>query len=172
MSDESILFTYVAPFVGVLVVAVGIGAAVPGGYAIIQEDITTCDQPTVAVEGPEETSERFDAASPNLPSLQYEELSDAEQEAFVDALNDPVGEARVDGAFPNGDTFRNGTIVVYEDERHYATVVAENPCFIAPELQFPLGVFAIIFGVVGILSPPVYRKLVDLEERANVDSRR
>jgi len=169
MSDESILFTYVAPFIGVLVVAVGIGAAVPGGYAIIQEDITTCDQPTMAVEGPEETSERFNERGPDLPRLQYEELSDAEQEAFVEALNDPVGEARVAGAFPNGDTIRNGSIVVYEGERHYATVVAENPCFIAPELQFPLGVFAIIFGVIGILSPPIYRKLIELEEQANVE---
>src|SRR6056297_670661 len=169
MSDESILFTYVAPFIGVLVVAVGIGAAVPGGYAIIQEDITTCDQPTMAVEGPEETDERFNETGPELPQLQYEELSDAEQEAFVEALNDPVGEARVAGEFPNGDTIRNGSIVVYEGERHYATVVAENPCFIAPELQFPLGVFAIIFGVIGILSPPIYRKLVELEEQANVE---
>ena len=169
MSDESILFTYVAPFVGVLVVAVGIGAAVPGGYAIIQEDITTCDEPTIAVEGPEETDQRFSERAPNLPTLGYGDLSEAEQTAFEEALADPVGEARVDGDFPNGDTFRNGSVVVYEDERHYVTVVAENPCFTAPALQFPLGVFAIIFGVFGILSPPIYRKLVELEERANVE---
>jgi hypothetical protein len=172
MADESILFTYVAPFVGVLVVAVGIGAAVPGGYAIIQEDITTCDAPTMAVEGPEETSERFSEQGPSLTTLDYEELSDAEQTAFDDALADPIGEARVEGEFPNGDTIRNGTIIVYEGENHYTTVVAENPCFVAPQLQFPLGVFAIIFGIVGILSPPIYRKLVDLEERANVEDRR
>ena len=170
MSDESIFFTYVAPFVGVLVVAVGIGAAVPGGYAIIQKDITTCDQPTMAVEGTEETQERFNDSRPrNLPELHYENLSEAEQTAFDEALDDPQGEARVAGEFPNGDTIRNGSIIVYEGEEHYATVVAENPCFVAPELQFPLGVFAIIFGVIGILSPPVYRKLVELEERANVE---
>jgi len=173
MADESILFTYVAPFVGVLVVAVGIGAAVPGGYAIIQEDITTCDEPTMAVEGAEETSERFNTSQPrNLPQLQYENLSEAEQTAFDEALSDPVGEARVAGAFPNGDTVRNGSIIVYEGERHYATVVAENPCFVAPELQFPLGVFAIIFGVIGILSPPIYRKLVELEDQAKVNDGR
>lgn len=169
MSDESILFTYVAPFVGVLLVAVGIGGAVPGGYAIIQEDITTCDQPTIAVEGAAESPLQINETAPNLRTFAFEELSPAEQEAFVEALDDPVGEARVDGEFPNGDAFRSGSIVVYEGERHYVTVVAENPCFIAPELQFPLGVFAIIFGVVGILSPPIYRKLVELEERANVE---
>lgn len=172
MSDESILFTYVAPFVGVLVVAVGIGAAVPGGYAIIQEDITTCDSPTLAVEGPEETQQRFNESEPQLPTLHYENLSEAERDAFDEALADPIGEARVTGEFPNGDTIRNGSIIVYEEERHYTTVVAENPCFVAPALQFPLGVFAIIFGVIGILSPPIYRKLVELEDRANVDDRR
>jgi hypothetical protein len=170
MSDESILFTYIAPFVGVLLVAVGIGGAVPGGYAIIQDDITTCNQPTIAVEGPEETQQRFNETTPReVPRLQYEELSEAEQEAFIEALADPVGEARIAGEFPNGDAFRDGAFVTYEGERHYATVVAENPCFIAPELQFPLGVFAIIFGVVGILSPPIYRKLIELEEKANVE---
>ena len=173
MSDESILFTYVAPFVGVLVVAVGIGAAVPGGYALIQKDITTCDQPTMAVEGAEETAERFNDSGPRgLTRLHYENLSGAEQTAFEEALADPRGEARVAGAFPNGNAIRNGSIIVYEGERHYATVVAENPCFVAPALQFPLGVFAIIFGVIGILSPPIYRKLVELEERANVDDPR
>ena len=169
MSDESPLFIYVAPFVGVLLVAVGIGGAVPGGYAIIQEDITTCDQPTIDVEGPEETAQRFDSSTPQIARLDYAELSDAEQTAFEDALTDPVGEARVDGSFPNGDAFRNGSLVSYEDEEHYVTVVSENPCYVTPALQFPLGVFAIIFGVVGILSPPIYRKLIELEEQASLD---
>jgi len=167
MGEESILFTYIAPFVGVLLVAVGIGGAVPGGYAIIQEDIATCDQPTLAVEGSGETAERFSDTQPQLPELAYEELAPAEQDAFREALDDPIGEAYVDGEFPNGPAIRNGSIIVYEGERHYATVVSENPCFIAPELQFPLGVFALIFGLVGILTPPMYRKLAELEERAS-----
>ncbi|MDS0283227.1 hypothetical protein [Haloarcula onubensis] len=169
MADESILFTYVAPFVGVLLVAVGIGGAVPGGYAIIQEDITDCDEPTIAVEGAEESPLAFNETAPNLTRLRYEDLAESEQAAFRSALEDPVGEARVAGPFPNRDAFQNGTIVTYEGERHYVTVVAENPCFVAPALQFPLGVFAIIFGVVGILTPPIYRKLIELEERANVE---
>ena len=167
MAEESWLFTYIVPFIGVLLVAVGIGGAVPGGYALIQEDIATCGQPTMAVEGPEETSERFSDSRPRLPVLEYEALSEAEQAAFTEALEDPIGEAYVDGEFPNGDAIRNGSIIVYEGEEHYATVVSENPCFTAPALQFPLGVFALIFGVFGILTPPLYRKLVELEERAS-----
>jgi len=169
MSEESILFTYVAPFVGVVLVAIGIGGAVPGGYAIIQDELTACDQPTIAVEGPEETAERFGERTPNLTTIQYDTLVPSEQRAFVNASEDPVSEAKVTGPFPNGDTLRGGALVVYEGERYYVTVVAENPCYNTPQLQFPLGVFAIIFGVIGILSPPIYRKLVELEERANVE---
>jgi hypothetical protein len=164
----SLLFTYVAPFLGVLLVAVGIGAAVPGGYALIQEDIATCGEPTIAVEGPAETERRFDGTvDPSLPRLAFEELSAAEQEAFREARSDAVGEAHVSGPFPNRPAFLNGTLVIYEGERHYATVVSENPCFDAAPLQFPLGVFAIAFGFVGILTPPLYRWLVELEERAS-----
>jgi len=170
MAEESILFTYFAPFVGVLLVAMGIGGAVPGGYAIIQEDIATCGEPTISVEGPEATEQRFSERTPQIARYNFSELSESEQETFREALTDAQGEAHVSGEFPHGDDFRNGSLVTYEGERHYVTVVSENPCFIAPELQFPLGVFAIIFGVVGILTPPIYRKLIELEERANRES--
>ncbi|WP_254271061.1 hypothetical protein [Haloarcula marina] len=166
MAEESILFTYVAPFLGVLLVAMGIGGAVPGGYALIQQEISNCGDPTIAVEGPAETERRFGEVTPQIRRFQFDALSEAEQTAFTEALDDPIGEAHVDGDFPNGDAFRNGSIVVYEDQRHYVTVVSENPCFDAAALQFPLGVFAIALGLVGILTPPLYRKLVELERSA------
>lgn len=166
-SRTSPLFTYVAPFLGVLLVAVGIGAAVPGGYAIVQGELTTCGEPTIAVEDPEATERRFGEDGPTLERLAFEDLSNAEQEAFVEALSDPVGEAHVTGQFPHHGAFTNGTLVTYEGERYYVTVVSENTCFDAAPLQFPLGVFAIGLGVVGILTPPLYRRLVELEERAD-----
>ncbi|MFC6973515.1 hypothetical protein ACFQL1_00695 [Halomicroarcula sp. GCM10025709] len=161
--DGSVLFTYVAPFLGVLLVAVGIGGAVPGGYAIAQEQIGGCGEPSIAVEGPEETSQRFATSQPQLARFQFAELSPAERAAFREGLADARGEAHVEGSFPNGPAFRNGSLVTYEGERHYVTVVSENPCFQAAPLQFPLGLFAIGLGVVGILTPPLYRKLVALE---------
>ncbi|MFC7203037.1 hypothetical protein ACFQJC_05900 [Haloferax namakaokahaiae] len=165
MNADSTIFTYGAPLVGVLLVAVGIAAAVPGAYALIQTDITSCGTPTIAVESPEETASRFgETPSLQLAQLSFDQLSQAEQAAFVEALTDPLGEARVAGAFPNSPSFVNGTLVTYEGEQYYATVVAENPCFEAAPLQFPLGVFAIALGIVGILTPPGYRKLVELEE--------
>ncbi|RDZ65997.1 hypothetical protein C5B90_06530 [Haloferax sp. Atlit-12N] len=166
-SDDSVLFTYIAPFLGVLLVAVGIAAAVPATYDVIQDDITTCGTPTIAVDSPEETTARFgEDPRPNLTRFAYEDLSEAEQEAFRDALDDAVGESRVDGEFPHYGAFLNGSLVTYEGERHYTTVVAENPCFVAAPLQLPLGVFAIALGGIGILTPPAYRKLVALEEGA------
>ncbi|WP_148413683.1 hypothetical protein [Haloferax sp. KTX1] len=164
---DSVLFTYVAPFLGVLLVAVGIAAAVPATYDVIQDDITTCGTPTIAVDSPEETTARFgEDPRPNLTRFAYEDLSEAERKAFRDALNDSVGEARVDGEFRHYDEFLNGSFVTYEGERHFVTVVAENPCFVAAPLQLPLGVFAIVLGVIGILTPPAYRTLVSIEEDA------
>jgi hypothetical protein len=165
--DTSPLFTYVVPFLGVLLVAVGIGAAVPGGYALVQERLVTCGEPTIAVEGPEATERRFGDGDPALSTLAFEDLSSAEREAFLGALGDPIGEAHVSGPFPARPAFANGTLVAYEGERYYATVVSENPCFDAAPLQFPLGVFAIALGTLGILTPPLYRRLVELEERAS-----
>ncbi|MFB6304677.1 MAG: hypothetical protein ABEH47_05890 [Haloferacaceae archaeon] len=167
--EESLLFIYATPFLGVLLIAVGIGAAVPGGYALIQEDITDCGDPTISVESPEATAERVAADGPRLERFAYDDLAPAERRAFESALADPVGEARVDGPFPHAEAFRNGSVVTYEGERHYVTVVAENPCFSAAPLQFPLGVFAIALGTVGVLTPPLYRRLVALEERVGPD---
>jgi hypothetical protein len=167
--EDSVLFTYVAPFLGVLLVAVGIGGAVPGGYAMVQDQIGGCGEPTIAVEGPEETRDRFADRQPQVARFQFEELSMAEQTAFREGLADARGEAHVEGSFPNGPAFRNGSLVTYEGERHYVTVVSENPCFQAASLQFPLGLFAIGLGLIGILTPPMYRKLVELERYASSD---
>lgn len=166
MNGDSVVFTYGAPFIGVLLVAVGIAAAVPGAYAVIQSDITSCGTPTIAVESPEETTTRFDESpDPQLTRFEFEQLSEAEQAAFLEARDDPIGEARVTGVFPNYPAFLNGTLITYENEQYYATIVAENPCFEAVPLQLPLGIFAIALGIIGILTPPGYRKLIELEEQ-------
>lgn len=167
--DTSLLFTYVTPFVGVLLIAIGIGGAVPGGYALIQDELRDCDSPTILVESSERAAELTDEGSPRLAQLDFAELSDAEQTAFTEALDAPRHEAHIHGSFPNRPAFANGTIVSYQGERYYSTIVAENTCFRAPPLGFPLGVFAIGLGTVAVLFPPMYRKLVDLERQADDD---
>lgn len=165
--DTSLLFTYVAPFVGVLLIAIGIGGAVPGGYALIQDELRDCDSPTIVVEPPERAAALVDNGGPQLERLDFEELTDAEQEAFVEALDAPRREAHIHGSFANRAAFERGVIVAYEGEQYYSTIVAENTCFRAPVLGFPLGLFAIGLGTVAVLIPPAYRKLVELEERAS-----
>jgi len=167
----SLLFTYVAPFVGVLLIAIGIGGAVPGGYALIQDELRDCDEPTIAVESPERVAELVDDGGPRVATLSFEELSPAERTAFTEALDAPRGEAHVYGSFPNRPEFENGTVVAYEGSRYYATIVAENTCFRAPALGFPLGLFAIGLGTVAVLTPPAYRKLVALERQADENER-
>lgn len=168
MVGDSALFTYGAPFIGVLLVAVGIGAAVPGAYGLIQEDISNCGSPTIAVEGAAETADHFgDPPRVNLSERSFESLSRAERRAFREALDDPQGEAHIEGKSPTLSAFRNGTFVRRDGQRHYVVVVSDNPCFLTAPLQFPLGVFAIALGFAGILTPPAYRKLVELERRAS-----
>ena len=164
--DRSLLFTYVTPFLGVLLVAIGIGAAVPGGYAALEGSVFTCGDPTISVETPEETQQRFGESKPKLPSLQFEQLAPNEQEAFTEAIDAPRREAHIEGPSENAPTLANGTLVVYQGEEYYVTTVSENNCFEAAPLQFPLGVFAIALGGLMILMPPIYEKLVDLEQRA------
>lgn len=170
MSDDttdSVLFIYVAPFIGVILISIGIGGAVPGGYALIQDELRDCDSPTILVESSERASELVDNGGPSLARLDFEELSDAEQTAFTEALDAPRHEAHIHGSFPNRPAFENGTVITYQGNRYYSTIVAENTCFRAPALGFPLGVFAIGLGTVAVLFPPAYRKLVELERQAD-----
>ena len=165
--EASVLFTYVAPFVGVLLIAIGIGGAVPGGYALIQDELRDCDSPTIVVESSERADELVGGDGVQLERLDFEELTDAEREAFREALDAPRREAHIHGSFANREAFESGVVVTYQGERYYSTIVAENTCYRVPALAFPLGVFAIGLGTVAVLVPPAYRKLVELEERAD-----
>mgnify|MGYP000342025169 CR=1 FL=1 len=161
---DSVVFTYGAPLVGVLLVAIGIAAAVPGAYGLIQTDIADCGDPSILVETPDVTEQRFGDTPPStITRLDVRDLSPAERTAFREAIDAPRREAHVRGPFPSYETFRNGTVVTADGQNYYVTVVADHPCFETAPLQFPLGVFAIALGLVGILTPPAYRRLVALE---------
>lgn len=162
-TPDSVLFTYLLPFVGVLLLAVGIGAAVPGTFAVIQDD-ATCGNPTITVESPERTAERLGGDPPlDLRELDVTALAPAERAAVEAALSDPREVAQVKGEFPAFPAFRDGVVVRVDGQRHYAAVVAENPCYQVPPLQLPLGVFAVALGTLAVLAPPAYRRLVALE---------
>jgi len=154
--------TYGAPLFGVLLLAIGIGGGVLGGYAIVQQELSLCGNPTIAVESPAATERRVTAQpyNPALPSFAFDELAPAERRAVGEAVARPNGQADVRGAFPHRSAFVQGALVSYRGADRYATVVSRNACLSIDPFVFPLGVVSIVLGIAGVLTPPAYRALV------------
>ena len=166
------LLTYGAPFVGALLITVGIAGSVLGGYAVVQQEFQLCGDPTISVSSVEDTRNLIDG--PNAPVLDrfaFEELSPAERRAFEHALEAEDGQADVRGAFPHEPAFRDGAVVEYRGEVRYVTVVSYIECLAVDPLVLPLGVVAILLGLGGVLTPPAYRALLSREERGGPWSR-
>ncbi|WP_248905290.1 hypothetical protein [Halocatena marina] len=169
----SALLTYGVPLLGTILVAIGIAGAVLGGYAVIQQQLDLCGNPTVAVSTAEQTKTMTGPSGPNLPQFQFSELSPAEQTAFTTAVGKPSMEGDVRGAFPHRQAFQQGALVTYQGEQRYATTVWASNCLSVDPLLFPLGIVSILLGIGGILTPPVYRKLLEREasrDRLNRES--
>ena len=163
----SFLLTYVAPFAGALLVAIGIPGAILGGYVPVQDALGLCGDPAILVSSPAAT-ERLTAGTGQPPVLHerdFGDLSPAEQRAFTEALAAPTGEGTVAGAFPNREAFLDGVVVTYQGGRYYATVASLNDCVGIDPLVLPLGLTAILLGVLGLLTPPIYRKMAAIESR-------
>lgn len=160
----SALLTYGVPFLGTLLVAIGIAGAVMGGYAVIQQQFDLCGNPVIAVSTVDQTKPLVAPSGPNLPSFRYSELSPAERAAFTTAIENPTMESNVRGAFPHRRAFQQGAIIRYHGKRRYVTSVWASGCLTVDPLLFPLGVVSILLGIGGILTPPAYRKLLEREE--------
>ncbi|UPV74842.1 hypothetical protein M0R89_01940 [Halorussus limi] len=161
------LLTYGAPFVGALLVAVGIAGSVLGGYAVVQEEFGLCGDPTIGVSdspaavgagaGPSELA----GGGPVLAQFDVSDLSPAERRAVERALAEPGGQADVRGAFPHEESFRRGAVVRVEGDRYYVTLVSSVECLGVDPLVLPLGLVAILLGIGGVLTPPAYRRLLE-----------
>ncbi|WP_336000364.1 hypothetical protein [Halorientalis halophila] len=174
MSDVRAAFlTYGVPFVGSVLLAVGIAGGVMGGYALFQEQTDRCGQPELSVASAEETErvrEGFTpAGGPNVPRLRFADLSPAERRAVEAGIEDPDTEGTVEGSFPNRDAFRRGVLVVAENETRYVTLATDDRCPQVSPLLLPLGLAAGLLGVVGVLTPPLYRRYLAFERRQRED---
>ncbi|AGB32076.1 hypothetical protein C488_05653 [Natrinema pellirubrum DSM 15624] len=162
---ESLVLTYAVPFLGVVLIAVGLPLAIVGGYVVVQDGIGLCGEPTISAtpvderEGPPTTVEELPAAA----------LSTAEQRALEEAIDSPLREAKVDGEMRNRAALLEGAIVEYEGERYYVQITSQNTCLEVAPLLFPIGAIAILIGIVGVLTPPIYRKMAGFEERVGRD---
>ncbi|WP_266076414.1 hypothetical protein [Haladaptatus caseinilyticus] len=165
-STGSVVLTYGAPFLGTLLVAVGLAGGTLGGYAIAQSELGLCGNPTIVVYSPAETAQYTNPGGPTLERFSAAELTAGERHAFEEALRSPRQVADVRSEFVHRDAFRRGVLVTTGGTARYVTISSTNPCLSVDPLLFPLGVVAILLGILGILTPPLYRKLLEREERA------
>jgi hypothetical protein len=89
-TTEPWLVTYAAPFLGVLLVTVGIAGGVMGGYSVVQTELDLCGDPSIEVASEERTAQYTGTDGPTLARLSVAELSPAERDAFRRALADPT----------------------------------------------------------------------------------
>ncbi|WP_435153166.1 hypothetical protein [Haladaptatus sp. DFWS20] len=175
LSDEnmtgSVVLTYGAPFLGTLLVAIGITAGVLSGYAIAQSELGLCGNPTIVVYSSAETAQYTIPESPTLDKLSTAELTQGERRAFQEAVRSPRGVADVRGRFVHRGAFQRGVLITSGGTVRYATITSVNSCLTIDPLLLPLGIVSILLGILGILTPPLYRKLLEREERAGRTSR-
>lgn len=148
-SDDSFVFTYAVPFLGAVLLALGIGGSVLGAWTVVQPALGGCGSPAMGVDSPE-TTERMLAdgeGEPQLERLDYEDLSPAERRAFDEAVASVQGDAPVEGEFENREALERGVIVTHNGTDRYATLVASNRCLSVDPLVFPLAITGLLLGL-------------------------
>ncbi|MFB1065336.1 hypothetical protein [Natrinema sp. H-ect4] len=160
-SAESLLLTYAAPFLGVVLIAIGLPLAIVGGYVVVQDGVGLCGEPTLTTTPADE----YEGALATIETLPAEELSAAERTALEEAIDSPLREGKVTGELANREALLEGAIVEYEGDRYYVQIASLNSCLEVAPLLFPIGAIAIVVGILGVLTPPIYRKMAGFEER-------
>lgn len=153
---DTIAFT--VRFLGAVLVAIGIGGAVVGGYATFQESAGLCGTPELEIR-----SSGSAVPSAGSPALDASDLSSAERAAFVAAVEGPANTAEIDGPISTA-ALRNGAVVGYQGERYYAVIGSLNGCVSVDPLVFALGATLLVLGGVAFVGPTVRRRLESFRE--------
>ena len=158
---------YVLPFLGALVFSASVGGAVLGGYAAVQEDLGLCGTPAISVTPPEDIDHNAPEGTvdPSWARLDYEELNDAEKEAFESAVGTVSGTGEVDGELEHEAAFSGGALVAYEGEEYYVAVETMNECVAVSGYVLPAGVVGVLVGLGLFYSPRLARMLADRSDR-------
>ncbi|QLG47759.1 hypothetical protein [Natrinema halophilum] len=164
--SESLVLTYAAPFLGVLLIAVGLPLSIVGGYVVVQDSVGLCGDPTITATPVDE----YDGVPESVDELPVEDLTTAEQRALEEATASPFREGTIEGDVANLDVLLDGAVVAYEGDRYYVQIASQNSCLEAEPLLFPVGGIAILVGIAGVLTPPIYRKMAGFEERMRGDN--
>jgi hypothetical protein len=146
--DRTDTIAFTVRFLGAVLLAIGIGAAVVGGYALFQEDLGLCGNPILEVSSP--------SASTGGPTLAASDLSEPERAAFTEAVNGPTSDGEIDGPIRT-DALRKGAIIGYQGDRYSAIIGSLNSCVSIDPLVFPLGVALVALGAAAYVSPTLRR---------------
>ena len=165
-SEESLTLTYVAPFLGVMLIVAGLPLSIVGGYVVIQDSMGLCGDPSIEVRHLEAGEE----PGATVADLEYDDLTAAEREAIREATDSPLEEGTIDGdRLEHREELLEGAVVEVDGERYYVRIASLNSCLEVEPLLFPIGSIAILVGIAGVLTPPIYRKLAGFEERIQRD---
>lgn len=146
--DRTDTIAFTMRFLGALLLAIGIGAAVVGGYALFQEDLGLCGDPILEVNPP--------SASSGGPTLAASDLSGPERAALAEAVDGPTSDGEIDGPIRT-DALRKGAVVSYQGDRYYAAIGSMNSCVAIDPLVFPLGMALVALGAIAYVSPTLRR---------------
>lgn len=156
--DRTYLFTYIVPVIGAFVLAAGIGGAVLGAYAPLQQSYDLCGDSELTVFPPDETGP---VAGENdlFTTFAFEELSEEERRAVREAIAEPTNEAELPGDTEHAEAFAVGAIVHYRGVDYYVTTVAHE-CTTVDPLVLPLSLVGLLVGTAGMLTPIVWRRRI------------
>ncbi|EMA52654.1 MULTISPECIES: FecR/PupR family sigma factor regulator [Halococcus] len=148
---------YAVSFVGIVILSASIGPAVVGAYATVQEDYGLCSDPDLEVSSADDTAELTAGNDvPEFVRLDYDELSTAEQRAFRAALASANGVKPIEGDVEHRSAFRDGALVTYQGENHYAVIGSRNDC-VTDSFNLPLSIAGLVVGSGLVIAPGVWR---------------
>lgn len=165
--DRTYLFTYIVPVIGAFVLAAGIGGAVLGAYAPLQQNAGLCGESELTVFPPGEGGPNPTVSDSDVfPVFTFDDLSAEEQQAFREAVASPGNAAEISGdtehagAFGVGATgIEDGAVVRYQGAEYFVASVPHECTNVAP-LVFPLSLVGILLGTVGMLTPIAWRRRI------------
>ena len=157
--DRTYLFTYIVPVIGAFVLAAGIGGAVLGAYAPLQQDSGLCGESELTVFPPDETGP-VTGGSDVFATFAFSELSPEEQRGFREALRSANDAAEISSDTEHADSFRTGAVVRYRGGEYYVATTLHE-CTNVDPLVLPLSLLGLVVGTIGMLAPIAWRRRID-----------
>ena len=156
--DRTYLFTYIVPVIGAFVLAAGIGGAVLGAYAPLQQDSGLCGESELTVFPPGDTGP-VTGGSDVFSTFAFGELTPEEQRGFREALRSVNNAAEIPSDTEHAESFRTGAVVSYQGNEYYVATTLHE-CTNVDPLVLPLSFLGLVLGTIGMLTPIAWRRRI------------